>query len=168
MLIGHLPAGYFTTKFLLKRLKAPLSKWWFLVGLIAAILPDFDIAYWVIFGRPGDSHRNYFSNYPFIYLTTLILCVLIYLVIRKKWFKYGIIVVFANIFVHFFLDTFFVGIKWLWPFYGKLLGVYNVNFAEGLLVDNYFHHWLWYAEIALWILAIISVVISYRKGEMRD
>ena len=170
MLIGHLPAGYFLTKSILKKLKIslnnPLGKWLFLMGLTAAVLPDFDLAYWMLFDEYGTgSHRFYYTNYPVIYLIILGFFVILYLLLRKKWLKYGIIVVFANIFLHFLLDTVFVGIKWFWPFYDHLIGIYNVNFTGGLLVENYFHHWWWFVEIALWILAVISIIISAKKGE---
>ena len=172
MLIGHLPAGYFVTKSILKKFKLPLDgpmgKWLFLAGLIGAILPDFDLAYWVLFDEYGTgSHRFYYTNYPLIYLLILALFVIIYFPFRKKWLKYGLIIVFTNIFVHLFLDSFFLGIKWLWPFYDRLIGLYNVNFTGGILVDNYFHHWFWYLEIALWALATISVARSIKKGEFK-
>ena len=172
MLIGHLPAGYFVTRTILKKFKLPfnqrLGKWLFLAGLIGAILPDFDLAYWILFDEYGaGSHRFYYTNYPVFYLLSFLLFVMIYFLYRKKWLKLGIIIVFANIFAHFLLDTAFVGIKWLWPFYDRLIGIYNVNFTGGLLVENYFRHWFWYLEIALWALAIISVVRSIKKGEFK-
>ncbi len=172
MLIGHLPAGYFVTKSILKKLKIPINntmgKWLFLAGLVASIAPDFDIVYWMLFDEYGTgSHRNYYTNYPILYLALLVILVIIYFIVKKPWLKYGIIVVFANFFTHLILDTTFVGIKWLWPFYDKMIGIYNVNFTGGLMIENYFHHWIWYLEIALWLLAIISVIISYKKGQLK-
>ena len=167
MLIGHLPAGYFVTRSLIKKLKLPFNNWWFLTGLVASVLPDFDFAYYLLFNQTGSSHRNYLSHYSMVYLTIAILFIIIYLFYKKRWLKAGIIIVFANIFVHLVLDTVFVGVKWLWPFYDHLIGIYNVNFTGGILVENYFVSWYWYLEIVLWILAIVSVAISYKKGELK-
>jgi len=168
MLIGHLPAGYFLSRYLIKRNKLPLNKLWLGLGLLAAILPDFDIAYSILFTDSMASHRLFYTNFPLLYLTVLLIFIIIYYIRPSKNFKFGIIIVFANIFLHFILDTAFVGIKWLWPFYDRLIGVYNVNITEGIRVENYFNHWYWYLEIALWILAIISVIISFKKGELEN
>jgi len=168
MLIGHLPAGYFLSKFILKKNHLPLNKKWLGLGLIASILPDFDIAYAVLFTDSMASHRFFFTNYPAFYLGLLLLCLIGYYSKPKQWLKYGIIVVFSNIFLHLLIDTVFVGIMWFWPFYGKLIGIYNTNFTGGIRVMNYFHHLWWYLEILLWLLAIISIIISNRKGELKN
>lgn len=168
MLIGHLPAGYFLTRALIKKNKIPLTPFWLGLGLAAAVLPDFDLAYSILFKDSFGSHRYYFTNYPAFYLAILLVAVLIYFLVRKKWLKFGIIIVFANIFLHLLLDTAFVGIKWLWPFWDGLIGVYNVGLTNGIMVENYFQHWCWYLEIVLWVLAIVAVVYSYKKGELRS
>lgn len=167
MLIGHLPVGYFITRSLIKKLKLPLNKLWLGLGLLAAILPDFDIVYTVFVKQSIGSHRYYFTNFPAFYLTLLLISVIVYYLIRKKWLKFVIIIVFANIFVHLLLDTMFVGIKWFWPFSDILIGVYNVGLTGGIIVENYFTHWYWHLEIVLWIAAVISVAISYKKGELK-
>ena len=167
MLIGHLPVGYFVTRSLIKKLKLPLNKLWLGLGLIAALIPDFDIAYTVLIKDSFGSHRYYFTNYPAFYLALLLLSILVYYSIRKKWLKLGIIIVFTNIFIHLLIDTVFVGIKWFWPFYDGLIGIYNIALTGGIIVENYFTHWYWYLEIVLWIIATISIAISYKRGELK-
>ena len=167
MLIGHLPVGYFVTRSLIKKLKLPTNKLWLGLGLMAAILPDFDIAYTILIKESLGSHRYYNTNYPAIYLILLALSIIVYFLIRKEWLKLGIIIVFVNIFIHLLIDTVFVGIKWFWPFYDNLIGIYNVGLTGGVIVENYFTHWYWYLEIVLWIAATVSVIISYKKGELR-
>ena len=167
MLIGHLPAGYLLTKGLLKKLKLPYSPWWFGLGLAAAIFPDLDFAYWYFFNYDGSNHHNYISHISFFYLMALLLCLLIYQIFKKAWLKFGLIIVFLNIFLHLILDSCFTGIKWLWPFAGQFIGIYNVGGSGGLLVDNYLAHWYWYLELALWVWAILTVILSYRKGEIK-
>ncbi|MCX6785567.1 MAG: metal-dependent hydrolase [Candidatus Komeilibacteria bacterium] len=168
MLIGHLPAGYFLTRYLIKKNKLPLNIWWLGLGLIASILPDFDIAYIVFHDTTVSSHRNYFTDYPFFYLLAFLMALLVYFFNKKKWLIKGIYLIFANVLLHFLLDTPFVGIKWLWPVYNKFIGIYNAGFTGGFLVGNYFTHWYWYLEIALWLAAITAVIISYKKGELKN
>lgn len=168
MLIGHLPIGYFVTRSLIKKLNLPTKKLWLGIGLIAAVLPDFDLAYTIFFKQSMGSHRYYYTNFPVIYLLLLLIFILFYLFNNKKWLKIGIIIVFTNIFVHFLVDTVFVGIKWFWPFYDQLIGIYNVALTRGIIVENYFNHWYWYLEIILWVVTIISIFISYKKGELND
>ncbi|MFA6304747.1 MAG: metal-dependent hydrolase [Patescibacteria group bacterium] len=167
MLIGHLPAGYFLTRWLIKKNRLPISKLWLGLGLLGSVLPDFDIIYPILFKNSIGSHRYFFTYIPLFWLVLVLIGWLFYKIYKKSWLKYSTIIIFANVFLHLFLDTAFVGVRWLWPFYDGLIGVYNVGFTGGFLVDNYFHHWYWYLEIVIWLLAIVSVVISYKKGEIK-
>jgi inner membrane protein len=171
MIIGHLPAGYFLTRYLIKNEKIKLTKFWLALGLIAAILPDFDYAYWFLTDDNSVSHRGYITTYPAIYFAIFLIFLLIYLIKKNRWFKNFIIIVFGNIFLHFLLDTPFYGVKWFWPFCNQYLGIYDVGSyaaGTGIQVMNYFTHWYWYLEITLWVLAIISIVYSYKKRQFKD
>lgn len=169
MIIGHLPAGYFLTRYLIKRQKLPLTKFWLGLGLIAAVLPDFDYAYWILSNDQSESHRGYITTYPIIYFGIFLIFVLIYLIKKNVWLKNFIIIVFANIFLHFLLDTPFYGVKWLLPFYRQEIGVYDVGSytnGSGIHINNYFAHWYWFLEIALWIAAVISIIRSNKKEQL--
>jgi len=171
MLIGHLPAGYFLTRYLIKRQKLPLNKWWLGLGIVAAILPDLDYLYWLLSNDQADTHRGYITTYPIIYFILFLIALLIYFFKKSPWFKNIIIIVFTNIFVHFLLDTPFYGVKWFFPFCNQEVGIYNIGSytnGRGILVQNYFTYWYWYLEIALWILAIISIIYSYKKRQFID
>ena len=167
MLIGHLPAGYFITRYLIKKNKLPLNKFWLGLGLLGSVLPDFDLIYTLFINTTISSHRNLPTYIPLFWLILFLLCLASYAIWHKKWIKYGAIVLFGNVLIHLILDTPFVGVKWLWPFYDKLVGIYNVGLTSGFLVENYFQHWYWYLEIALWIAAIISIINSNKKGELK-
>jgi inner membrane protein len=169
MIIGHLPVGYFTTRYLIKKLKLPLNKFWLLLGLAGAIIPDLDYIYWILSNSQKQTHRGYFSGYPLFYLTFLLVFVIVNCFFKKKILSRGIIVVFCNIFIHFLLDTVFYGVKWFYPFYNRYIGIYNVGGyggGLGIQVKSYFHHWYWYLEIGLWVLFAVSLFISYRKKEL--
>ena len=79
MIIGHLPIGYFTTRYLIKKLKLPLKPFWLGLGLFASIIPDLDYIYWIISESQADTHRGVITSTPFFYLTLFILSVIVYL-----------------------------------------------------------------------------------------
>lgn len=171
MIIGHLPAGYFLTRYLIKRQKLPLTKFWLGLGLIAAVLPDFDYAYWILVNDQSDTHRGYITAYPIIYFVAFLIFLLIYLIKKNDWLKNFIIIVFTNIFLHFLLDTPFYGVKWFVPFCNQYVGIYDVGSysdGSGIHINNYFTHWYWYLELLLFVLAVVSVIFSNKKGEFKD
>jgi len=169
MIIGHLPIGYFVSRYLIKKLKLPLNNVWLGVGIFAAILPDLDYLYWIFSNSQNNTHRGYLTGYPLFYLTLFILCVIIYRIFNKKWLKFAIIIIYINIFVHLSLDTVFYGIKWFYPLSAAYVGIYNVGgygSGVGVQIPNYWQHWYWYLEIALWVFAVISIIISSYKKEL--
>ena len=167
MLTGHLPAGYFLSRALIKKYKIPLTPFWLGLGLVAAVAPDFDHAFNLLFQANITDHRSLLSHIPATYFALLLAGYVIYRFWPRTWLKWGMIILLPNALLHLILDTIFIGIKWLWPFYDGLIGIYNVGYSGGFLVADYFQHWYWYLEIFLWLAAIIYVVISYKKGELK-
>ena len=131
----------------------PVSRAWLFFGMLAAILPDFDLIYFVFQGNNEFGHRYYFSHKPFIYLALLVVLYIVYLFNKKAWFKTALIVFFVNVFLHFILDSYFVGISWLWPYNNKLFGLVELNYQLGGRGMAYFHHWYFGVEVLLWLLA---------------
>ena len=166
MLIGHLPAGYLLTRALMKKYKIPLNHWWLGLGLLFSIAPDFDHIFNLLFQNNIYNHRLLPTHVPLTYLIILLIGLLIYRIKPWLWLKWGMIIALPNLILHLILDTPFVGIKWIWPFYPKLVGIYNVNITAGIIVPNYYHYWYWYLEIILWLAAVITVIKSYKKGEL--
>ncbi len=155
--------GYLITYSLIKKLKLPFKWYWIALGLFAAILPDFGIIYQLFSGRLHEVHRYYITNLPLAYLTVFVLVVIVNCFLKKKWLKYANFIVFASIFVHLIIDTTFYGIRWLWPFYPKLIAIYNIDGTGGIRVLNYYQHWLWYLEITLWIAVPVFIVYTFLK-----
>ncbi len=167
MLIGHLPAGYFLTRALIKKYKIPLTPFWLGLGLVASVAPDFDHAFNLFFQANITDHRSLISHIPMTYFFLMLAGIFLYKLRPRQWLKWGMIVVLSNALLHLILDTVFIGIKWLSPFNNHLFGVYNVGYTGGFFVNDYFQHWYWYLEILLWLAAIISVIISHKKGELK-
>lgn len=171
MMIGHIPVGYFVTRHLLKKMRLPISKLWLGLGIVAAVFPDLDYIYWFFSNSQSDTHRGYITSYPLFYLAILSFTLIIYGCYRRTWLKFGMIIVSINILSHFILDTVFYGIKWLYPLSDRYFGLYNVGgwgSGVGIQVDNYFHHWYWYLEIIIWVIAIFSIIVSNKKGEFKN
>ena len=76
MLIAHLPAGYLCTRFFLNRAKMQVPaidrQRYLRIGMIASILPDFDVTYYYLChylnGQWGAKHHTYWSHTPFYWL----------------------------------------------------------------------------------------------------
>lgn len=171
MIIGHIPVGYFISRYLIKKFNQPLNKKWLGLGISAALVPDLDYIYWIFSNSQNNTHRGYITGYPLFYLALFIVSLIGYLIIKKRWLKFTIVLVFINIFFHFCLDTVFYGIKWLYPIFNGYIGIYNVGgygSGAGFQVADYFSCWYWYLEILLWIIAIVSIAISYKNGEIRN
>jgi len=168
MLFAHLPVGYLVTHALIKKAKLKFNPFWIGLGLIASEIPDLGIIYQFFIGKMYESHRYYLTNLPVFYLTIFLIVVIVNCFIKKTWLKYANIIVFANIFVHLIIDTGFYGIRWLWPFYPKLIAIYNIDGTGGVRVENYFHHWYFYLEIAILIFVPIFIIYSFVKGKYND
>ena len=168
MLLAHLPVGYSVTHAVIKKFKLKFSWPWLSLGMFAAVLPDFGIIYQLFSGRLYESHRYYITNLPVFYLTVFIIIVIVNCFIHKRWLTYANYLIFANIFVHLLLDTVYYGIRWLWPFYPKLIAIYNTAGNGGFRVDNYFHHWYWYLEIVIVIFVPLFIVNSFLRGKYED
>jgi len=162
-MLGHIPVAYFTTYYVMKKNNLLWQWQWLALGIFSAVLPDLDFFYQIFTNELYLSHRYLITHLPFFYLIALVILIIISCFYRKKWFKYAIIIVFVNIFVHLLVDTMFYGIRWLWPFSKDLIGVYNINGSGGIIVANYFHHWYWYLEIFLWPIAIIHLISANKK-----
>ncbi|MDP2586989.1 MAG: metal-dependent hydrolase [Candidatus Komeilibacteria bacterium] len=167
MLIGHLPAGYFLSRALIKKFKIPLTPLWLGLGLVASVAPDFDHAFNLFFQTNINDHRSLLTHIPITYFILALLGWVLYKLKPRRWLKWGLILVLPNALLHTVLDTVFIGIKWLWPFSDRYVGIYNVGYSGGFSVTDYFQHWYWYLEIALWLVAVVAVIISSKKGELK-
>jgi inner membrane protein len=116
-----LPAGYILIKKLQARYDYNKYTW---VGLLASILPDFDVISFYI-NHYEIPHHDYWPHYPFYWLLIGIFAFPVIHLIKIEKYRMMFIFSFANIFLHLFLDTITGEVKWLYPFSDQYISFFN-------------------------------------------
>jgi inner membrane protein len=149
MLAAHLPAGYLLTRALLAcvpagRLDPGEPRRLLAAGLLASVLPDFDLAYHVLID-PGTPHRAYWTHTPLFWLVlALAAWALARWRRRPQWTRFTAIVL-ANVLLHLALDSISGPVRWLHPFSPEYFRLIHV--ARGP------HGWLW-AHLTHWTMLL--------------
>ncbi len=86
MFIAHLPAGYVLTRHLLDRAPAgdALSRRILAFGLLASVLPDFDLLYFYLIDNRQTLHHLYWPHLPAFWLVPAALSLPICAITRNR------------------------------------------------------------------------------------
>lgn len=136
---GHLAGGYLVSVYLLQKLAVvypQASSGKFLAaGLLASILPDFDVFYifyrignWIETGNgkmAGINHRKLASHAPLVYALLSFAAFLAGRIAGNSDLELFSIMFLAGTWTHFALDSTFYGIMWLWPFSIRQFAISN-------------------------------------------
>jgi inner membrane protein len=143
MFVAHLPAGYVLTRRLLDRTPAgnALSRRVLALGLLASVLPDFDLLYFYLIDSRQTLHHLYWPH-----LT------------RNRTHTLVSLVFHANVFLHLVLDTVVGHISWLYPLYPESFALIEVPARYGWWVWNFVLHWTFGLELLIcaWAVAIFA------------
>ncbi len=176
---GHLAAGYLTTKLALDSLskfypQANDPRFW-AMGMVAAIIVDLDSFYaFFKIGSPiGSSkdinHRKFLSHAPLLHLG---IGTLIFgagrLLHYSDWELYGILYA-VGMATHFLLDSFGLGLMWLWPFKNELYAFRRAGKDFETASETVFGYWrdflkdyirdfVFYLEAAVILSAILAKI----------
>lgn len=153
MFIGHLPAGYLLTKKIQSALKTNHFLW---VGLLASILPDVDLVYFYFVDHAQSLHHGYWTHIPFYWLMMFCVALLATSFLKEKNYRNLVLIFFANIFMHLFLDTIVGKVQWFYPFSNVDVYFFEVPAAHGWWVLNFIFHWTFLFEIGLVSWAMIN------------
>lgn len=120
MVVGHLPVGYMTSKFLFRMFEArQVSYRWFMFwGLFGSIAPDADMSYHYLFDYEKTHHHLYFTHFLLFWLLLLLLSIAL-LLLDKKRHRYPVFPFIFTLggFFHLVLDTLAGGMTlWKAPF----------------------------------------------------
>jgi len=158
MFVAHLPAGYILTRRLIDRApKADLSDWSLLaVGLVSAILPDFDLLYFYLVDHRQTLHHLYWPHLPLFWLGPAVVSLAVCARIGNRRLTLAVTVFYANIFLHLLLDTVVGNIYWLHPFYAESFSLFEVPARHAWWVWNFILHWSFGLELLIcaWALAV--------------
>ena len=170
MIIGHIPAGYALSRLLVPRFGRRGAAF-LRAGVLGAVAPDLDVAYFFLVDHQQNNHHTYWSHFPVVWAGLLLLS-LLWLGMARRDSPAPLALVFSlNGFVHMVLDSIVGGIRWLEPFADRsfLLIAVPQNYAIWWL--NYVLHWTFAFELAvvvwavcLWRLGANPVNADARQG----
>lgn len=170
MIIGHLPAGYITSKLLFPRFEAfSVSYKAFLFwGLLGAVAPDIDMLYFHLIDHRQHHHHTYFTHFPLVWLSLLIA--------SASWFRFtsqrkkaALAIIFSlGGFIHMFLDTIVGDIWWFAPFIDKPFALATVPAIYKPWWLNFLLHWSFGIEIMVVCWAIYLWRTSPNPSFKRD
>ncbi|NMW22383.1 MAG: metal-dependent hydrolase [Chlorobiaceae bacterium] len=152
MIFGHLPAGYITSKLLIKRFehRSVSSDGFNFLGMLGAIAPDFDLLYAYNIDEFQHNHHTFLTHLPVFWLT-LFLISFLWLNLSDKHSQnpaYAFIFSLGGL-THMVLDTFTGAIYWLEPFSNTPFSLTSYDLEYTTLGLSYFAHWAFVLELAI-------------------
>lgn len=178
---GHLAAAYLLSDYLLTHLHPALSPgqihklvFW---GTFFGFAPDLD-SFYAFYQAKGFTitgskinHRKFISHRPLLWLAAGLL---IYFFAWTTFVKYIGLLLWLCSWSHFVLDSFWVGVEWLWPFNSKFYALKEPGVIHENNTKGFFNYWIaflklystkgrltFYVEIILLILVAAKIVFNF-------
>jgi hypothetical protein len=143
MLIAHLPAGYLTARAFGAR-RGPVMA----AALVASVLPDFDMIWFLFIDHGAIHHHRYWVHVPgFWAAVAVVLLPAVRLAAPALWWP--AVAFFASLLLHLVLDSIGGGIMWGWPFDRTLHALVEVPAAHGHWVASFVLHWTFLLELCV-------------------
>ncbi len=160
MFIGHLPAGYLLTRFIQKAFNTQKYLW---VGLVASALPDIDMLYFYFIDDRQTLHHQYFTHVPLVWIALWVVVALVATLFQKRAALIIATIFFANLILHFALDSIVGGISWLAPFSTVTTTLFTVPATHNFWVWSFVFHWTFLLEIIVIIAATALLIQEHRE-----
>ena len=163
MIIGHLPAGYVISRLLVCHaqplgVKATAFVWY---GVIGALAPDLDMFYFYLVDHRQHHHHTYFTHYPIVWLTLLVVSVIwLYNATIKTQATYAVIFS-LNGLAHMFFDTIVGDICWFAPWVNESFAFFTVPALYQPWWLNFLFHWSFAFELAF----LVGAIYLWRKPD---
>ncbi|MDM8553004.1 metal-dependent hydrolase [Desulfobacterales bacterium HSG2] len=154
MFIGHIPAGYLWTHFFLRWSNGRIAgsrpgRVNILSGLIASILPDFDLFYFYLIDHRQHLHHGYWTHIPAFWLCIMAVWIGIGWLTKHSRIIFSGAIIGSNIFLHLFLDTIVGDIRWLYPLSRQSFSFFHVPATFDWWVLSFILHWTFLFEVAI-------------------
>ncbi len=167
MFIAHMPAGFLLSRYLLKDERdEPSYIKYLLIGLIASIAPDFDLAYFHLIDARQHPHHSYWTHIPIFWVGIYMFLVYpVYKWLGRTGIKLLSMFLLCGL-LHMSLDSVASGIKWLYPIDKSYYGLWRIPSVYDWWVANYLFHWTFVIEVT--ICSIAGVVFFPDKALRND
>lgn len=166
MIFGHLPAGYISSKLLYARLRISEVDFqrFLMSGLAGSAAPDLDLVYFFLFDHRQHHHHTYWSHYPLVWLSLLLLSVIWLYAQRGRKLAILLVLFSLNGVIHMVMDTLVGDIIWLAPFNESMFSLFIVPAKYSAWWFNFLLHW----SILLEIVVMGSALYLWRKSRNSD
>ena len=155
MFIAHLPAGYLTTRLLLRRRRLPdgIGRRLLALGLVASVLPDLDLFYFYLIDARQTLHHEYWPHLPVFWaaLAAPLLGAAVWT--RRLEALLAWLVFHLNILLHLVLDSVVGHVLWFYPLSDRTVVLFDVPTVHGWWVWNFVLHWTFLFELAICVAA---------------
>ncbi|MGD8926882.1 MAG: metal-dependent hydrolase [Thioalkalispiraceae bacterium] len=159
MFIAHLPAGFLLTRaFLKNEREEPDYIKFLLIGLLASIAPDFDLAYFHLIDHRAHPHHSYWTHIPVYWISIYaFLSYPVYKLSGRRSLKLLTVILLSGL-LHMTLDSVASGIKWLYPFDNAYFGLWRIPAVHDWWVANYLFHWTFLIELVITTMATLVFI----------
>lgn len=169
MFFAHMPAGYLLSRGLLALMpgekSAVAERRLLAAGMLASVLPDFDLLYFYLWSDQTVGHRAYWTHAPLFWLCLGPVAALVATLLRKPgWHPINAFVL-ANVLLHLLLDTFAGPVRWPYPFSAEYVQLFDVPRGQGWWVSSYLAHWSIGVEAAI---TFAAAWVALRFPERRE
>lgn len=156
MFIAHIPSGYIMSLALLKLMPhvSVSSVRVIVTGILGAVIPDLDLAYFYLIDNRQTHHHRYASHWPLLWIALLTASAL-WLFWGKRGRAAFLFLAFTCAgLLHIILDTFVGDIWWLAPFVDQPCVLFTVPARFEPWWLNFILHWSFAVELAICLLAL--------------
>ena len=165
MFLGHLPAGYLLTRGSLRaglvRPSPQLSRSSIItLGLVGAVLPDFDLLYFYLIDDRQHLHHGYWTHIPSFWVAVFAVIFILAAVRGSVRLRTAALVLSVGVFGHLLLDTVVGKIRWLAPLSGRDFVLFDVPARYSWWVWNFVLHWTFAFEL---VLVVTAVAVLWRE-----
>lgn len=171
MLTAHVPAGYAVSKLAVSMGWIPKScaspRTVIGVGVVAALLPDLDMLYFLTIDQRQHLHHSYWTHIPLFWVTVCCGAVAACFFLRRRQMIPLVVLAGVNLLLHCFLDTIVAGILWHKPFSHRYTVFAEVPNAYPYTALNFILHWTFALEILIWLAAVTMFAWEKRTHKRR-
>lgn len=157
MFIAHIPSGYIlATSILRYRRRTPASSSAVIVaGIVGALAPDIDMAYFYLIDHRQTHHHKYITHWPIAWFTLTAISLLWFNSAKQSKVAFLAWVFCLGCVLHLILDAFVGDIWWYAPFVDRPYAMFTVPAKFKPWWLSFVLHWSFAVELAICFWALL-------------